>query len=263
MSKSAAPSFDEPTGWPEDAVRDAFVGDWFLYQRRGGHRTSTDDVLTAWFAVKRSQGRPIERYLDLGCGVGSVLLMVAHRLRPALSLGIEAQAQSALMAARSIAELPQPMCISVQHGDLRGLHGLEPFQLITGSPPYFPLGTGVLPDDAQRRACRFELRGGVEDYCQAAAPHLAAQGSLVLVFPTAGDARVLRAAEAAGLFIRARADVGMRPDRGGPFLTVYSLAREPGPCAAQALCVRDGSGELTAAYRAARHTLGLDRARAA
>ena len=68
----------EPTGWPADARRDRLIADWHIYQRRGGHRTSTDDLITAWYAVHRRPQRP-QRYLDLGCGVGSVLLMVSHK----------------------------------------------------------------------------------------------------------------------------------------------------------------------------------------
>ena len=30
--------------WPADVSRDRLIGDVFLYQRRGGHRTGTDDV---------------------------------------------------------------------------------------------------------------------------------------------------------------------------------------------------------------------------
>ncbi|MBW2376977.1 MAG: hypothetical protein JRF55_13495 [Deltaproteobacteria bacterium] len=86
--------------WPEDAGRDRLIGDWHIYQRTGGHRTSTDDLITAWYAVHRNPDPP-ERYLDLGCGVGSVLLMVSHKLRPKIVLGVEAQAQSLMMARRA------------------------------------------------------------------------------------------------------------------------------------------------------------------
>ncbi|MCA9534831.1 MAG: hypothetical protein KC593_14165, partial [Myxococcales bacterium] len=63
--------------WPADVTYDRLIGDVYLYQRRGGHRTGTDDVLTAYYATHRASG-PSASYLDLGCGVGSVLLMVAH-----------------------------------------------------------------------------------------------------------------------------------------------------------------------------------------
>ena len=47
---------------------------------------------------------------------------------------------------------------------------LGTFDLITGTPPYFPPGTGLESDHVQRGPCRFEHRGGVEAYCDAAAP---------------------------------------------------------------------------------------------
>ncbi len=131
--------------WPDDAVHNRLIGDWHIYQRRGGHRTSTDDLITAWLATQIAV-RPVSRYLDLGCGIGSVMLMVAHALRPQETVGVEAQPQSVLLARRALEELGEPS-IQVRHGDLRALEKLDElgrFPLVTGSPPYFPIGTGVL-----------------------------------------------------------------------------------------------------------------------
>jgi tRNA1Val (adenine37-N6)-methyltransferase len=250
----------EPTGWPADAEREELVGSWRIYQRRGGHRSSTDDVLTAWMAVRlaRLGGTPA-RYLDLGCGIGSVLLLTAHRLRPLYSLGIEAQPESALMAARSISLLQDAPSIDVVARDFRDgdPEADGTFELVTGSPPYFPLGTGLLSPDAQRRAARFELRGGVEAYCEAGARALAPNGSLALVFPTRGDARVLAAARRSELHLRQRADVLMREHATSPFLTVYGLARTPAALVSSSFAIRAASGQITPEYRAARGELGL------
>ena len=243
--------------WPEDASRDRLIADWWMYQRRGGHRTGTDDFLTAWFAVMQAQA-PVRHYLDLGCGVGSVLLMTANALQPARSLGMEAQSQSVLLAQRSVRELPMNApCIEVIRGDIRRLT-LEAgrFDLVTGSPPYFPLDAGVLPNDEQRRACRFEVRGGVEVYCDAAAHALSTDGTFVLVFQTRWDERVIQAAQAAALHLVARADVHMRVDHAEPFLTVYAFRRAPEPLRRTDLCVRQADGEWTSAYRAARRAVG-------
>jgi hypothetical protein len=46
----------------------------------------------------------------------------------------------------------------------------EKFDLILGSPPYFPPGSGVVGDNPQKVACRFELRGDIADYCATTAP---------------------------------------------------------------------------------------------
>lgn len=260
-SRAYTPAVDwiEPTGWPADARRDRLIGDWHLYQRRGGHRTSTDDLVTAWLATARAERAPAT-YLDLGCGVGSVLLMVAHRLRPALSTGVEAQPQSALMARRAIAELPaEAPSIEIACSDFRTFDaGGRTFELVTGSPPYFPLTDGVLPADSQRRACRFEARGGIEEYCATAARLLAERGRFYVVFQTAGDARVLAAAAAARLALHGRLDLHMRTDRPAPFLTVYELGHEPAArVEREAFSVRDADGELTPAYQRIRRELGV------
>ncbi|MBL4635351.1 MAG: methyltransferase, partial [Kofleriaceae bacterium] len=191
----------EPSGWPDDAKRDRLIGDWHIYQRKGGHRTSTDDLIAAWYAVHRNpvaQTGRIGSYLDLGCGVGSVLLMVCHKLCPVRAVGVEAQEQSAAMSARAVAELPEnDSVLSIVQSDFRDLDDeilSGGFDLITGSPPYFPLNAGVLPNDAQRRACRFEARGGVEAYLTTAAKALSDNGRFYIVHQTTWAERVLAGA---------------------------------------------------------------------
>lgn len=250
---------DAPSEWPDDAIRDRFVGDWWLYQRRNGHRTSSDDQLTAWSAVSSWDGPPPARYLDLGCGVGSVLLVVAHALRPALSLGVEAQPQSVLLAQRSIDELPSPPPIAVRCADFRALE-TGAYDLITGSPPYFPLGTGTVSADPQKRACRFEIRGGVEAYCAAAARLLAQGGHFHLVFQTTWDARVLQAASDVGLVLHGRLDVRMKTSSAEPFLTVYHFRAEAAlRVSREVLAIRTADGQRTSQYDAIRAHMGLER----
>ena len=245
--------------WPEDAGRDRLIGDWHIYQRTGGHRTSTDDLITAWYAVHRNPSPP-ERYLDLGCGVGSVLLMVSHRLRPKTALGVEAQAQSVAMARRAIAELPEHgNHIDVRHADFRDVdfEG-ERYDLITASPPYFPIGTGVLPDDPQRRACRFETRGGVEGYLETAARAMGDQSQLYIVFQTLWSDRVMASAAHHGLHLSGQADFSMRANNLAPFLSVFEFSRRPVDAPHRFRCaVRDAGGNISPEYQRARLELGV------
>ena len=246
--------------WPTDARRDRLIGNWHLYQRTGGHRTSTDDLITAWYAAHRQRERP-DRYLDLGCGVGSVLLMLSHKLRPRVAHGIEAQLQSVLMARRAIDELPQPeSTFEIRHADFRdeGL-GDGAYDLVTGSPPYFPLGTGVLPEDAQRRACRFEERGGVESYLAAAARAMTQAARCYLVFQTRFEERVIAAAASQDLWRTGQADFVMKAGDEAPFLSVFEFSRSAaGDPHRFRAAVRDDHGELSAAYRRIREELGVD-----
>jgi len=250
----------EPQGWPEDATYDALIGDWSIYQREKGHKTSTDDVLTAWLAWQMMDGRPPKRYLDLGCGIGSVLLMSSHALAPEYGLGIEAQKQSADMAKASISRLPTSKSIEVLNADFRSAISEEmahSFDLVTGSPPYFPVGTGTMSQDYQRAACRFELRGGVEAYCEAGARALSSEGIFVLVFQTEWDERVMKAAQSAKLTLRQRVDVQMHTDRTEPFLSVYAFGFRGTDGANMRFAIRDEEGRITPEYRSARTKLGL------
>src|SRR3954466_4841951 len=56
------------------------TGDWRLFQKQVGHRLSLDDLGPAWVAPRRRDPARALRALDLGCGLGSVLLMVAWKL---------------------------------------------------------------------------------------------------------------------------------------------------------------------------------------
>ena len=257
MRTSRPPS--EPVDWPHDAGRARLIGNWHIFQRSGGHRTSTDDLITAWYAIHRNPVAPA-RYLDLGCGVGSVLLMVSHKLRPKIAIGVEAQGQSVAMARRAIAELPEHESeIDVRHADFRELEfGGERYELITGSPPYFPLGAGVLPDDAQRRACRFEERGGVEAYLEIASRTMGDRARLYIVFQTRWSERVTASAAEHQLHLSGQADFLTRADKPGPFLSVFELSRQPAKALHHVrLAVRDANGLVSEEYQRIRLELGV------
>ena len=248
-----------PADWPRDAGRQRLIGDWHIYQRKGGHRTSTDDLITAWYAVHRNPTPPA-RYLDLGCGVGSVLLMVSHKLRPRTAVGVEAQAQSVAMAARAIAELPEHGThIDVRHADFRDVDfGGECYDLITASPPYFPLDAGVLPDDPQRRACRFEERGGVEAYLETAARAMGAQSRLYIVFQTRWSERVTTSAARHRLHLSGQADFSTRADNPDPFLTVFEFSQQAVEAPHRSRCsVRAADGTISPEYQRIRLELGV------
>src|SRR5262245_38432707 len=95
------------------------AGDWRILQRIGGHRWSLDDLVTAWFAASVVQDAPPERMLDLGCGIGAVLMLLAWRFPGARGLGIGAQAVSVDLARRSLAWNGADRRCTVVLGDLR------------------------------------------------------------------------------------------------------------------------------------------------
>jgi tRNA1(Val) A37 N6-methylase TrmN6 len=147
------------------------AGDWRIFQRVDGHRWSLDDLVTAWFAAQQAPIAP-RRFLDLGCGIGAVLMLLAWRFPDAAGLGIEAQALSVDLARRSLAWNGAGDRCRVVHGDLRDPAVVPAgaiFDLVTGTPPYLLPAAATPSTRVQRGPCHIAYRGGVEDYCLAAA----------------------------------------------------------------------------------------------
>jgi len=229
---------------------DAISGHFRLFQLRDGHRFSTDDILTAWYGA--SWCPSARTALDLGSGIGTVGMICAWRLPGARFVTVEAQSESVALAKKSaqfngLTERYEIRCGDFRHVEERRqpcpgepaaieeladsafrvpgvLRADEKFDLITGSPPYFPPGTGVESEHPQKMACRFELRGSVADYCATAAKHLALGGLFSCVFPTepAQLARVEEGAHNAGLVVVRRRPVVFR-EGDPPLVALFGL----------------------------------------
>jgi tRNA1(Val) A37 N6-methylase TrmN6 len=148
--------------------------------------------------------------------------------------------------------------VSMRVGDLRDESVLPErgvFELVTGSPPYIPLGKGVVSPVAQRAACRMELRGSIADYAVTAARILKPKGSFVVCF-TASDPRGPEAIKAAGLHVRVRQDVVFRGGQ-APLIAIFAAQHEP--CALDHrsdFSIRGPDGEWTEAYFQLREQMG-------
>jgi len=277
---------------PDDLTDDALTDRMRVFQRRGGHRYSVDDVATAWLALRACE--PGSRScLDLGCGIGSVLLMLADRLPSARVVGVEAQAASYALAERNVERNGMVRRVSVQFGDLRDSALLDRilqaeaafgreggFDLVTGTPPYKPLGTASLSPDPQRAHARVELRGGVEAYLAAAARVLEAAGVFVMCAQSELAPRVAAGARKVGLTPVYRVDVIPRLGHKTRLFSVHAFVRDAVANAAEGgervrarlrasalepgaepdceqLVLRDEAGERTPAARALRAYFGL------
>lgn len=238
------------------------AGDWRLFQPRDGHRWSMDDLVTAWVATRGLDPAAPRRALDLGCGLGSVLLLVAWRLPGADVTGIEAVAERAAMARRSIAYNGVAGRCRVLDGDLRAPPadtGCD-FELITGTPPYFQLGTRSEAKAAALPA-RFEVRGGVDAYLATAAERAAPGARIVICSSAPSRARV--AAAVAELDLVAVEHWEIVPREGRPPLVAVDLLRRPAPGdraaapARRSLTVRDRAGAWTDEFRQVRDAMGL------
>jgi tRNA1Val (adenine37-N6)-methyltransferase len=210
---------------PPDETLDAISGHFRIFQLRDGHRFSTDDVLTAWYGT--SWAPSASRVLDLGSGIGSVGMIAAWRLAGARFVTIEAQDESVRLARKSAAYNGLESRYQIRLVDFRDAAALAPdetFDLVLGSPPYFPAGTGVEGDHPQKVACRFELRGDIGDYVRVAADHLSAGGVFACVFPEEQRNRLESAALAADSAIVRRRPVVFR-DGEPPLVGLFLMMR--------------------------------------
>jgi tRNA1(Val) A37 N6-methylase TrmN6 len=206
---------------------DAISGHYRLLQLKDGHRFSTDDILTAWYGT--TWAPTVSRGLDLGSGIGSVGQICAWRCPGAQFVTVEAQELSVELARRSAAANGLTERYDVRWGDFRHADVLGPeekFDLITGSPPYWPVEAGVVSEHPQKMACRFELRGSVADYCATAARHLAAGGFFACVFPYEPHqlARVVTGAAEAGLAIVRQRPIQFR-EGDAPLVALFGMMR--------------------------------------
>lgn len=217
---------EEPSELGE-LTSDAITGRFRVWQRRHGHRYSLDDVLTAWEAARALP--EAGRCLELGSGIGSVLLMLAHKLERARFVAVEAQRNSFRLLERNVVDNGLAERVTRVHGDLREVVTLErlggSFDLITGTPPYVPPGQATPSPDAQRAFARQEYRGGVEAYLEAAGRVLAPHGRVVVCADARFPERVTGTAARAGLCVVRLRDVVPRAGHKGALFSVFTLAR--------------------------------------
>jgi len=247
----------------EGETLDFLCGRYRIFQYAKGHRYSTDDVLTAWYGTTCAPR--VARACDLGSGIGSVALISAWRLPGAAFCTVEAQDISIRLARKSVRYNGLESRFTLYHGDLRDvaiLDGEAPFDLVTGSPPYWPAGTATEAEHPQAIPARIEVRGSVADYAKTAARILAPGGLFAFVFPTVQLDRALEAVTAAGLILIRRRDVVFR-EGDPPLITLFAASRaEDIPTTFQAfreppLTIRTKDGGVDPEYSAIRLSFGF------
>ncbi|HEX6158643.1 MAG TPA: methyltransferase [Thermoanaerobaculia bacterium] len=247
----------------EGETRDFLCGHYRIFQYAKGHRYSTDDVVTAWYATVCAPR--VDRAADLGSGIGSVAMVTAWRLPGARFCTVEAQEISIRLARKSVRYNGLDDRFTLYHGDLRDetiLAGEAPFDLVTGSPPYWPAGTATEAGHPQAVPARIEIRGSVVDYASAAARILAPGGVFVFVFPTIQLDRALTAITGAKLKLIRRRDVVFKEGE-TPLITLFAAARaEDLPPTYQALVeppltTRATDGSVPPEYSAVRMSFGF------
>ncbi|MFZ9886418.1 MAG: tRNA1(Val) (adenine(37)-N6)-methyltransferase [Myxococcota bacterium] len=252
----------------EGETLDHLAGRWRIFQYRDGHRFSTDDVLCASYA---SQWAPrVERYCDLGSGIGSVALTVAWRLPGCHVVTVEAQERSLRLLQKSVRYNGVAHRFTPLLGDLRDpavFEGQGLFDLVTGSPPYWAVGAALPAGHPQAVGARLETRGAVDDYAKTAARILAPGGVFACVFQAVHDDKVRAALVEADLVLLRTRPVcfkeGVPAERSGLrlYLAAATVDLPPGfPDRAveePPLTIRSRNGSIDPEYSALKMSFGF------
>ena len=198
-----------------------FLGEYTLIQSDACFKLGRDSVLLARFAAVK----PGWRVCDLGCGVGSLLLLLSQREQKLERFGIEIDPLAADLARRNLET--NGLSGTVVTGDLREKDVFPPdsFQLVISNPPYFRQGSGKSGGTA-----RMGETCSVEELCGTAGRLLRTGGRFAVVF------RPERLAE----LFSAMKDARITPKR----LQLLCYSRERPPYAVLAEGVKDGGPGL-------------------
>ncbi len=157
-----------------------YQGKWLLEQPLKGYRFGTDAMVLA----ASVQAKPGEKVLELGCGVGAVLLAVHSRLPEAFLTGIERVPDYVELAKRNIAHNNVSRRVSVFKGDLQNamtIHSLGRFDHVIANPPYYEVGKHSAAATDIRRVARQHEPEALAEWLQAANRVLKPKGTVTFI----------------------------------------------------------------------------------
>ena len=235
---------------------DTLSGNFRIYQPEVGQRYSTDDMMTAWMAVKCFENGHPERFLDLGSGLCSVPMIVMWKFPELSGVGIELRNNRRELGLMSLELNGLEDRFELMSGDLRELKLDELFPLITSTPPYYTESEGPLSPHDDKSAARFELNGSIEDYFETADRHLTSDGVFITVYPYAYRERVYQASQKCNMSVISRVDIIPR-DGKPPLISLFACSRNESIESVSILTIRDQKGNYTQEYKEARKECGF------
>ena len=206
----------------------------------------TDSVLLADFTNVRG----VKRGIDLGCGSGVLSLLLLARAEGLHMTGLELLEDGAETArdnlrANALETRGEIVCGDIR--DARSLFRSGAFDLVVANPPYYPLGSGALPEDPAQAAARGEVSCTLCELCSAAGYLCRSGGRFCLVHKPERLADVFAAMRAHG-FEPKRLRLVCADGKASPSLILLEGRRggKPGLAIEPALFLRGEDGEESA-----------------
>ncbi len=167
----------------EDTTDDSlYRGRVLLRQPKGGYRFGSDAALLA-ACLRADSGQTI---VDMGCGVGALMLGAAVRLPSVRFIGIEREPVYAALASHNILHNKLQDRVTVIQGDVRSedlqsLYGT--IDHVVANPPYFGLNTHSPAQKPLRAVARQEQDTKIADWLRVASRFLREGGTITMIYP--------------------------------------------------------------------------------
>ena len=150
-----------------------------LYQNPTSLAFGTDAYLLSAYL-----GKGIKNSCELGAGSGVITLLAAARGKIKNGVCVEIQENIAELCRKNISENGFGDRISAISADIRELPSemFGAFDAVFSNPPYMKATSGKMNVDKADAACRHELFGTIDDFCQSASRLLKFGGDFYAVY---------------------------------------------------------------------------------
>ena len=153
-----------------------------IFQKKKGYRFSLDAIILSHFF----SSKPKTSNIDLGCGSGIIMLVVARRFPQTTWTGVEIQEALAALAQKNVQLGGMDGRIKILCADARAIKKILPansFDSVIFNPPYRKLKSGRVNPQLEKAIARHEIKGSLKDFLQAAQYLLKPGGRVFTIYP--------------------------------------------------------------------------------
>jgi tRNA1Val (adenine37-N6)-methyltransferase len=166
----------------EETIDEILNGGLRVFQKKKGYRFSIDSILLAHFVSLKPRARAI----DLGCGSGIILFILAKRFPQINFVGLEIQDNLANLAQRNTRINELEGRVEILSGDACNIKNVFParsFDAVIFNPPYRKLNSGRINPHPEKAIARHEINGSLKDFLKAAEYLLKPTGRVFTIYP--------------------------------------------------------------------------------
>ena len=158
----------------------------------------TDAILLSAYAEPDKTAATVE--LGSGSGICSLLLAAHNKSDRIYSVEIQPELHETAIVnveRNNFQNIITPILSDIRNLNINSFD--EPIGTVIANPPYFPLGSGKQSPNIGKNSARFELNGGISDFCITASKIMRTQGHFYSVMRAERLCNIITALKSSGL----------------------------------------------------------------